>query len=210
MLDNTDVLALRAFCEELEKRAVSVGLLQRYLARRAEQGIGGARALGRDVAAAAARGATTAREAIGMGGGQSRYLMGAVSEGGRDLRRLERDLRPWRARQDIQANIRAAESLPFEERYNLSKPITVEYEGEVPYAYSSKYMNTLFSARPEVHDPRGLLSQATATAVSGPPRRSGPRAIRAAGVPAGWGSSSAPDAVTVARKRRPMPAAMGV
>jgi hypothetical protein len=70
----------------LEKVAVSPALMQRFLAGRAAQGVGGAAALGRGVAQAAAGGATTSRQVMGQLGGLGKHRLQGVVAGGRDAR----------------------------------------------------------------------------------------------------------------------------
>lgn len=70
----------------IEKVAVSPALMQRVLAGRAAQGVGGAAALGRGVAQAAAGGATTSRQVMGQLGGLGKHRLQGVVAGGRDAR----------------------------------------------------------------------------------------------------------------------------
>lgn len=78
---------LQAFQDQLfEKLAISPALMGRLAAGRAAQGVGGAAALGRDVANAAAGGATTSRQVMGQMGGLGQHRLQGVVAGGRDAR----------------------------------------------------------------------------------------------------------------------------
>lgn len=144
---------LRAFGEELEKRAISVGLLQRALAGRAAQGVGGAAALGRQVAGAAAGGATTARQALAQGGGLARARLGAVTEGGVAARRASTMFAGPKA--DLQGRFDAAFGKGM---YGPGKLRTHEGYLGARRAYSPQYLASVARPAGAVHDPKTLMA----------------------------------------------------
>lgn len=149
----------QAFGEELEKRAISVGLLQRTLAGRAAQGVGGAAALGRQVAGAAAGGATTARQALAAGGGLAKARMGGVVEGGLAARRVESAMAGPKS--GLLARVQAAEAMPATQRYDMSRPLRT-HEGYMggEHAYSAAHQKLITGGAGAVHDPKGLMQRA--------------------------------------------------
>lgn len=144
----------QAFAEELEKRAISVGLLQRTLAGRAAQGVGGAAALGRQVAGAAAGGATTARQALAQGGGLAKARLGAVQQGGLAARRAESAFAGPKAH--LQQRFTAAEGKGM---YSSTPLRTHEGYMGAEHAYSPKYTQSVAGGG-AVHDPKGLMTPA--------------------------------------------------
>lgn len=142
-----------AFAEELEKRAISVGLLQRTLAGRAAQGVGGAAALGKQVAHAAAGGATTARQAIASGGGLAAHRLGAVQQGGLAARRAEGAFAGSKA--NLQQRFTAAERPGM----HSSTPLRT-HEGYMgaEHTYSPQYLRQVSGGGGAIHDPKGVMA----------------------------------------------------
>lgn len=156
----------QVFSEELEKRAISVGLLQRTLAGRAAQGVGGAAALGRQVAGAAAGGATTARQALAAGGGLAKARMGGVVEGGLAARRVES---AWSGpKSGLLARVQAAEAMPAAQRYDMSRPLRT-HEGYMggEHAYSAAHLKLITGGAGVIHDPKGLMRAQPAVSATG-------------------------------------------
>jgi hypothetical protein len=152
---------LMAFAEELEKRAISVGLLQRTLAGRAAQGVGGAAALGRQVAGAAAGGATTARQALAQGGGLARHRLQAVQQGGLAARQTAQQFGPAQAA--LKGRINAAEGPGM---LNQAKPLRT-HEGYMgnEHAYSQSYGHAIARPQGALSDPKGLMAASPAARV---------------------------------------------
>lgn len=78
--------SFKAFADELQKHALSLGTMQNYLGARAAQGVGGAAALGHSLAGTAA---STTREAVQGMSGLQRHRLGAVMEGGQAHRAMQ-------------------------------------------------------------------------------------------------------------------------
>lgn len=146
-----DIAVYRAFTSELTKLALSPQLVEQVLARRAAQGVGGAAALGRDVAHAAGRGATTSREALAQVRWGQHRLQGVV-EGGRAARQAQ----TFDAlKSGLRGRIQAAEHGPIHD-YSGALRDTSNLGSSHPY--HPAYVDAVTASPRGVVDPSGILS----------------------------------------------------
>ena len=190
----------------IEKIAVSPALMQRVLAGRAAQGVGGAAALGRQVAGAAAQGATTSRQVMGQLGGLGKHRLQGVAQGGTAARQTQQAF--GGAKAGLQGRIQGAEHM--QGKLDFSRPLKT-HEGYMgaEHAYSPAYANAIARPQGVLQDPKGLMQATqrspalhTATPAMGASNGGGVTVtsptIPAAGMPAASGTQS----TVVARRRR--------
>jgi len=143
-----------AFVDELEKRAVSVKLLQDVIAKRTAQGVGGAAALGKQVTGAVGRGATTSRQIMQQAGGLGQAQLRSMTQGGRAASQAER---AWTGAKSGLVN--RFESTPV--KYDMSKPLKT-HEGYMggTHHYAPEYARSVAASPAKVEMTPRALAQA--------------------------------------------------
>lgn len=169
------------------KTALSPATLQSYLARRAAQGVGGAKALAQS---SAIRGATGSRQAVQGLSGLEKFRLHGVQQGGLAARRVEQA-----AANPVTQGMRSRVGTAYESAvqakpgvYNPRVPLSQHYDYGAtamaaqhgglhrPLGYSSSHVDSMMGGS-RLHDPKKLI-QATppkpveaGTVASGPRRR---------------------------------------
>lgn len=145
------------------KIALSLSTVQSALAQRAAQGIGGAAALGRGIASAAERGATSSRGAMQQLGGLAKHQLSAVAEGGTALRKTEQALANPVTQAARSRVLGAVRDEAAGAATRTGAPLSNAYEGYMTssqHAYSPEHLGQVLGTAP-VHLKTGPSQLAT-------------------------------------------------